>query len=62
MEPDDGGEDVDLRLLSTATWRTRAVQRLDDHDIRFAAVGQGRWVLTADGLGHPLRRPTVVTG
>jgi hypothetical protein len=51
VEPDDGGEDVDLRLLSTATWRTRAVQRLDAQEVRFAAVGEGRWVLTADGLG-----------
>ena len=51
VEPDDGGEDLDLRLLSTATWRTRAVQRLDAHEVRFAAVGEGRWVLTADGLG-----------
>ena len=59
VEPDDGGEDVDLRLVSTATWRTRAVQRLDAHDIRFAEVGDGRWVLTADGLGtlYGARRP-----
>ncbi len=59
VEPGDGGEDVDLRLLSTATWRTRAVQRLDGREIRFAAVGEGRWVLTADGQGtlYGARRP-----
>lgn len=51
VEPDDGGDDVDLRLLSTATWRTRAVQRLADGDVRIARVGQDRWVLTADGMG-----------
>lgn len=51
VEPDDGGDDVDLRLLSTATWRTRAVQRLDGADIRFAPVAPDRWVLTAAGVG-----------
>ncbi|KQS68968.1 hypothetical protein [Modestobacter sp. Leaf380] len=51
VEPTGGGEDVDLQLLSTATWRTRAVQRLADADVRIARVGDRRWVLTADGAG-----------
>jgi hypothetical protein len=44
-------EPVHLRLLSTAVWRTRAVQGLDGAEVRAAPVGGGRWVLTADGLG-----------
>ena len=51
ISPDDSVDDVDLRLLSTATWRTRAVQRLDGGEVRFAPVSPGRWVLTADGTG-----------
>ena len=57
FEPDGydelyGGEEpVHLRLLSTAIWRTRAVQRLDGAAVRIAPVGAGQWVLTADGLG-----------
>jgi hypothetical protein len=43
-------EPVRLRLLSTAVWRTRAVQRLDGAEVRAAPVGGGEWVLTADGL------------
>jgi len=43
-------EPVRLRLLSTAVWRTRAVQRLDGAEVRAAPVGGGQWVLTADGL------------
>jgi hypothetical protein len=39
-----------LRLLSTAVWRTRAVQRMDGAEVRAAPVGGGEWVLTADGL------------
>ena len=47
--PDD--EPVRLRLVSTAVWRTRAVQRLDGAEVRFAEVGPREWVLTADGAG-----------
>jgi hypothetical protein len=49
LDPDD--ESVHLRLLSTATWRTRAVQALDGARVRAAPVGGDQWVLTADGLG-----------
>jgi hypothetical protein len=49
QDPDDAP--VPLRLLSTALWRTRAVQRLDGADVRAAPVGGGQWVFTADGLG-----------
>ncbi|WP_347059292.1 hypothetical protein ABC795_02515 [Blastococcus sp. HT6-30] len=45
------GEPVRLRLLSTAVWRTRAVQALDGGTVQAAPVGGGRWVLTADGAG-----------
>ena len=44
-------EPVRLRLLSTAVWRTRAVQQLDGAEVRAAPVGEREWVLTADGLG-----------
>jgi hypothetical protein len=44
-------EPVRLRLLTTAVWRTRAVQRLDGAEVRAAPVGRREWVLTADGLG-----------
>lgn len=44
-------EPVRLRLLSTAVWRTRAVQQLDGAQVRAAPVGEREWVLTADGLG-----------
>jgi hypothetical protein len=49
LDPDD--EPVRLRLISTAVWRTRAVQRLDGAEVRAAPVGRSQWVLTADGLG-----------
>jgi hypothetical protein len=49
LDPID--EPVRLRLLSTAVWRTRAVQRLDGAEVRAAPVGGHQWVLTADGLG-----------
>ena len=49
LNPDD--EPVHLRLLSTAVWRTRAVQGLDGAEVRAAPIGGGQWVLTADGLG-----------
>jgi hypothetical protein len=42
---------VHLRLLSTAIWRTRAVQQLDGAQVRAAPVGGNQWVLTADGVG-----------
>jgi hypothetical protein len=48
LDPDD--EPVRLRLLSTAVWRTRAVQALDGAEVRAAPVGRREWVLTADGL------------
>ncbi|MCV2489655.1 hypothetical protein OF117_09785 [Geodermatophilus sp. YIM 151500] len=41
---------VQLRLLSTAIWRTRAVQALDGAEVRAAPVGPAEWVLTADGI------------
>ena len=43
-------EPVHLRLLTTAVWRTRAVQELDGAEVRAAPVGVAEWVLTADGL------------
>ena len=49
LDPDDAP--VQLRLLSTAVWRTRAVQQLDGAEVRAAPVGDAQWVLTADGLG-----------
>jgi hypothetical protein len=49
LDPID--ERVHLRLLSTAVWRTRAVQGLDGAFVQAAPVGRGQWVLTADGLG-----------
>jgi hypothetical protein len=50
-ELDPFDEPVRLRLLSTAVWRTRAVQGLNGADVRAAPVGSGQWVLTADGMG-----------
>ncbi|WP_299956060.1 hypothetical protein [uncultured Modestobacter sp.] len=52
VEP-DGPEDepLPLRLQSTAVWRTRAVQRLDGGEVRYAEVSPAEWVLTADGAG-----------
>ena len=49
-ELDPRDEPVRLRLLSTAVWRSRAVQRLDGGEVRAAPVGGRQWVLTADGL------------
>ena len=48
-ELDPGDEPVRLKLLSTAVWRTRAVQGLDGAEVRAAPVGSGQWVITADG-------------
>ena len=50
-DQDPETEPVPLKLLSTALWRTRAVQRLHGSEVRAAPVGGGQWVLTADGLG-----------
>ncbi|MGY1855033.1 hypothetical protein [Modestobacter sp. SYSU DS0290] len=44
-------EPLRLRLLSTAIWRTRAVQRLADAEVAAARVSAQEWVLTADGAG-----------
>ncbi|TFV63089.1 UNVERIFIED_ORG: hypothetical protein E4P37_15615 [Bacillus sp. AZ43] len=49
-ELDPMQEPVRLQLLSTAVWRTRAVQALDGGEVRAAPVGDGQWVLTAEGL------------
>ncbi|SFE14128.1 hypothetical protein [Blastococcus tunisiensis] len=49
-ELDPTAEPVRLQLLSTAVWRTRAVQGLDGGEVRAAPVGNGQWVLGADGL------------
>ena len=48
LDPDD--EPVRLRLMSTAVWRTRAVQQFDGGEIRAAPVGEREWVLTAEGV------------
>lgn len=50
-ELDPCADQLHLRLLSTAVWRTRAVQQLDGAVVQVAPVGGGKWVLTADGLG-----------
>jgi hypothetical protein len=57
LDPDD--EQIRLRLLSTAIWRTRAVQKLDGAEIRAAPVGRAQWVLTAEGLGTLVGARTV---
>ncbi|WP_116449699.1 hypothetical protein [Blastococcus litoris] len=43
-------EPVRLQLLSTAVWRTRAVQALDGGEVRAVPVGADQWVLSAEGL------------
>jgi hypothetical protein len=48
---DDTGEPLRLQLMSTAIWRTRAVQALDGADISYAEVSPQEWLLTADGAG-----------
>ena len=55
-------EPVRLRLLSTAVWRTRAVQRMDGAEVRAAPVGGGQWVLTADGLDTVIGARTAARG
>jgi hypothetical protein len=49
-ELDPTHQPVRLQLLSTAVWRTRAVQDLDGGEVRAAPVGRDQWVLTAEGL------------
>jgi hypothetical protein len=49
-ECDPDAERLHLRLLSTAVWRTRAVQGLNDAEVRIAPVGTRQWVITAKGL------------
>jgi hypothetical protein len=44
-------EPLRLRLMSTAVWRTRAVQQLNGADVRYAEISPREWVLTADGAG-----------
>jgi hypothetical protein len=44
-------EPLRLRLLSTAVWRTRAVERLVDAEVSYAPAGGREWLLTADGAG-----------
>jgi hypothetical protein len=53
------GEPIRLRLLSTAIWRTRAVQQLADADISYAPVTGREWVFTADGAGTVFGARTV---
>jgi hypothetical protein len=57
LDPDDTR--VHLRLLSTAIWRTRAVQRLDGGEVLAAPVSDRQWVLTAEGLGTLVGARTV---
>jgi len=44
-------EPLRLRLMSTAVWRTRAVQQLNGADICYAEVTPREWLLSADGAG-----------
>ncbi|MBB3676702.1 hypothetical protein [Modestobacter versicolor] len=44
-------EPLRLQLMSTAVWRTRAVQQLNGADVRYAEVSEQEWLLTADGAG-----------
>ena len=61
VEVVDAAGPLELRLVSTAVWRTREVQRLDGAEVRWAQVAPQEWVLTADGAGtvygaRPARR------
>ncbi|MCZ2830113.1 hypothetical protein O2W14_14840 [Modestobacter sp. VKM Ac-2986] len=61
VESDDVDEPLRLRLMSTAVWRTREVQRLSGAVVRWAEVAPQEWVLSADGAGtvygaRPARR------
>lgn len=58
-ELDPTAEPVRLKLLSTAVWRTRAVQRLDGAEVLAAPVDGGQWVLTAEGLDTVVGARTV---
>jgi hypothetical protein len=53
------GEPIRLRLLSTAIWRTRAVQQLADAEVSYAPVTDREWVFTADGVGTVFGARTV---
>ena len=44
-------EPLRLQLMSTAIWRTRAVQAMNGADVSYAAVSAKEWLLTADGAG-----------
>ncbi|TFV45095.1 hypothetical protein [Blastococcus sp. TF02A-35] len=55
FEPYGDEDAVRLRLLSTAVWRTRAVQALDGATVLAAPVGGDQWVLTTED-------PTTVYG
>jgi hypothetical protein len=46
-----GDEPLRLQLMSTAVWRTRAVQQLNGADIWYAEVTPREWLLSADGAG-----------
>ena len=48
FEPYDDADEGRLRLLSTAVWRTRAVQALDGATVRAAPAGGDQWVLTSE--------------
>ncbi|MCA0144663.1 hypothetical protein [Blastococcus sp. LR1] len=61
FEPYDG-EEVRLRLLSTAVWRTRAVQALDGATVQAAPVGGAQWVLTTEDAATVYGARTVPPG
>ena len=44
-------EPLRLRLVSTAIWRTRAVQAMNGADVSYAEVSPREWLITADGAG-----------
>ncbi|MCZ2803993.1 hypothetical protein O2W18_02630 [Modestobacter sp. VKM Ac-2983] len=44
-------EPLRMQLVSTAVWRTRAVQRLDGAEVRYAEASPREWLLTADSAG-----------
>ncbi|RBY94163.1 hypothetical protein DQ244_02050 [Blastococcus sp. TBT05-19] len=48
FEPSGGEDEVHLRLLSTAVWRTRAVQALDGATVQAAPLGGAEWLLTPE--------------
>ena len=44
-------EPLRLQLMSTAIWRTRAVQAMNGADVSYADVSAKEWLITADGAG-----------